>query len=202
MRCDATQAKAKHSLYNKTYYAKKKMRAAGPITTCKPAVTITPTTMSATASAAITLVGALGTTDKAAMGYYLVEWLSEPYSLQMDTDGMAGVIGAGKMVVDAMYFNRVQRAPFWYTKSEEATIVKALFVLKSGLDLEEVCAMNPMPRGCNKVEAMRLKSVKVNILDHEDIMEEAARRDWLEYDDSDEEEESASESEGESEGYV
>ena len=49
---------------------------------------------------------------------------------------------------------------------------------------------------------MRLKAVKVNILDHEDIMEEAARRDRLEYDDSDEEEESASESEGESEGYV
>ena len=147
-------------------------------------------------------VGALGTTDEAAMGYYLVEWLSEPYSLQMDTDGMAGVIGAGKMVVDAMYFNRVQRAPFWYTKSEEATVVEARFVLKSGLDLEEVCAMNPLPRGCNKVEAMRLKAVKVNILDHEDIMEEAARRDRLEYDDSDEEEESASESEGESEGYV
>ncbi len=41
-------------------------------------------------------VGALGTTDEAAMGYYLVEWLSEPYSLQIDTDGMTGVIGAGK----------------------------------------------------------------------------------------------------------
>jgi len=62
-RCDATQAKAKRSLYNKTYYAKKKMRAAGLITTCRPAVTITPTTMSATASAAITSAAAAAATS-------------------------------------------------------------------------------------------------------------------------------------------
>jgi hypothetical protein len=43
-------------------------------------------------------VGAVGTTDKAAMGYYVMEWLSEPYALQADTDGMSGVIGAGAMV--------------------------------------------------------------------------------------------------------
>ncbi len=58
-------------------------------------------------------VGAVGTTDEVAMGYYVVRWLSEPYSLQVDTDGMAGVIGAGTMVVDAIYFNRVRRVPFW-----------------------------------------------------------------------------------------
>ena len=96
----------------------------------------------------------------------------------------------------------VVKKPITIGNSLVSGVNEARFVLKSGLDLEEVCAMNPLPRGCNKVEAMRLKSVKVNILDHEDIMEEAARRDWLEYDDSDEEEESASESEGESEGYV
>ena len=39
------------------------MRAAGPITTCRPAVTITPTTMSATASAAITSAAAAAATS-------------------------------------------------------------------------------------------------------------------------------------------
>ncbi len=42
-------------------------------------------------------VGAVGMSDKMAMGYYVMEWLSEPYSLQVDMDGMAGVIGTGKM---------------------------------------------------------------------------------------------------------
>jgi hypothetical protein len=58
-------------------------------------------------------VGAVGTTDKALMGYYLVKWLSEPYTLQEDTQGMSGMIPTGSMVVDGLYFNRVQRTPCW-----------------------------------------------------------------------------------------
>jgi hypothetical protein len=56
-------------------------------------------------------VGAVGMTDKAAMGYYLVKWLSEPYTLQEDTEEMSGMIPTGFMVVDGLYFNRVQQAP-------------------------------------------------------------------------------------------
>ena len=37
-------------------------------------------------------VGAIGMTDKAAAGYYLVKWLSEPYTLHADTEGMSGII--------------------------------------------------------------------------------------------------------------
>jgi hypothetical protein len=49
-------------------------------------------------------VGAVGMTDEAAMGYYLVKWLSEPYyTLQADTEGMAGMISAGTMVVEGVY---------------------------------------------------------------------------------------------------
>ena len=58
-------------------------------------------------------LGVVGTTDKAAMGYYVVRWLSEPYSLQADTVGMSGVIGAGTKVVNAIYYNRVAHALFW-----------------------------------------------------------------------------------------
>jgi hypothetical protein len=38
------------------------------------------------------------------------------------------------------------------------------------------------------VEAKRHKVTRVSLLDHEAIMEEAERRDWLEYDDNEEEE--------------
>ncbi len=56
-------------------------------------------------------IGAVGTTDKKAMGYYLVKWLSEPYTFQEDTEGMSGMIPVGSMVVDGLYFNRVQQVP-------------------------------------------------------------------------------------------
>ncbi len=58
------------------------------------------------------------------MGYYVVEWSTEPYSLQVDMASMAGVIGTGTVVVDALYDNRVPSAPFWYMKSEEKTVVE------------------------------------------------------------------------------
>jgi hypothetical protein len=44
------------------------------------------------------------------------------------------------------------------------------------------------------MEATRQKAVKVNILDHEDIMEEAKKLNRLEYNDRNEEEESEDES--------
>jgi hypothetical protein len=48
-------------------------------------------------------VGAVGTMDEAVMRYYDVKWLSKPYALQMNTEGMSGVINAGAMVVDGIF---------------------------------------------------------------------------------------------------
>ncbi len=56
-------------------------------------------------------VGAVGTSDNTAMGYYLVKWLSKPYTLQEDTEGISGMIPTESVVVDGLYFNRVQRTP-------------------------------------------------------------------------------------------
>ncbi len=124
-------------------------------------------------------VGAIGTTDKAAMGYYILKWLSKPYSLQADAEGMSGMITAGAMVVDGLYFNRVQRAPYWYTRSGETTIVEVRHVLRSGLQLDKISATNKLPQVCNRLEARRKKAVKIAAVDHEVIMEEAGRRDRL-----------------------
>ena len=57
-----------------------------------------------------------------------------------------------------------------------------------------------MPTACNRKEAARKKAVKVLLLDHEVIMEEAGKRDKLEYhgDDDDNSDESKEESEEES----
>ena len=128
-------------------------------------------------------VGAVGTIDEAVMGYYIVKWLSEPYALQVDAEGISGIVTAGAMVVDGLYFNRVQRAPYWYTQSEERSIIEVKHVLPSGLHLEEISVTNKLPRACNRLEATRKNEGKITMQEHETIMEEAERRDRLEYND-------------------
>ena len=130
-------------------------------------------------------VRAVGTTDEAAMGYYIVQWKSKPYALQADAEGMPGILMAGAMVVDGLYFNRVQRAPYWYTQSEEMSIIEVRHVLRSGLQLEEISEMNKLPRACNRLEATRKNAGNISMQEHKTIMEEAVRRDRLEYNDDD-----------------
>jgi hypothetical protein len=106
-------------------------------------------------------VGAVGTTDEAAMGYYLVKWLSKPYTLQGDTEGMAGMISAGTMVVKGVYYNRVKRALYWYTPSEVRAVFEMRHVLWTGLQLLDISRENMLPNACNRMEATRQKAVKV-----------------------------------------
>jgi hypothetical protein len=147
-------------------------------------------------------VGAIGMADDAAMGYYVVKWLSKPYMLQEDTDGISGTIGAGTMVVDALYFNRVERASHCYMQSKETTVAEVRYVLLTGLHLLPISKTNKLPMACNRREAAQKKAVKVTtLLDHEVIMEEAGKRDQLEYyiDDDNDNNESKEESKEESE---
>jgi hypothetical protein len=151
-------------------------------------------------------VGAVGTTDKAAIGYYIVKWLSKPYALQADTQGMSDVIGAGAMVADTLYFNRVERAPYWYTQSGEAMVIEVRYVLQSELQLEKISALNTLPLACSRLEAMQRKAVRVSLFDHETIMEEAEKQDRLEYNEEDESKdnklESKQDGESDSEGCL
>jgi hypothetical protein len=105
-------------------------------------------------------IGAVATTDKAVMGYYVVEWLTEPYSLQEDTEGMAGMIGTGTMVADAIFYNRVGGAPYWYTQSRMKTVIEVRYVLQTGFEMDEISPKNPLPNTCSRKEAMQQKAKK------------------------------------------
>ena len=76
-------------------------------------------------------------------------------------------------------------------------------VLWTGLQLFDISSENELPNGCNRREATRQKAVKLAAYEHNQIMEEAERRDRLEYDPDDEEEvdESGSEVESGDEEY-
>jgi hypothetical protein len=141
-------------------------------------------------------VGAVGTTDEVAMGYYIMQWKSEPYALQADAKGISGIVMAGAMVVDGLYFNRVQRAPYWYTQPEKMSIIEVKHVLQSGLQLKKICATNKLPRACNQLEATQKNAGKISMQEHETIMEEAERRNRLEYNDDNGSEEDEGEDSG------
>jgi hypothetical protein len=83
-------------------------------------------------------VGVIGTADKAMMGYYVIKWLSEPYTLQEETEGMSGMICVGTMVANMLYFNQVERARNWYTQYNMSTAVEVRYVLLTGFQLQPI----------------------------------------------------------------
>ncbi len=101
---------------------------------------------------------------------------------------MSGIISAGKMVVDALYFNPVHRAQNWYTPSDITSVVEVKHILRTGLHVQPISATNALPCTCASQEATRKKAVKVSSVDHEAIMEEASKCNRLEYEDDDEDE--------------
>ena len=69
-------------------------------------------------------VGAIGTANKATTGYYVGTWLSEPYTLQEEMEGMSEMIGVGTMVADMLYFNQERRKRHLCTQSNMTTVVE------------------------------------------------------------------------------
>jgi hypothetical protein len=116
--------------------------------------------------------------------------LIKPYTLQEDTEGMSGIIDAGAMVIDVLYYNCVQPAPYWYMPSETTTVVQVRHVLLTNLELQAISRTNKLPQVCNTAVATRQKAVMVTHPDHDGIMEEAMRHSVLEYNSNKEEEES------------
>ncbi len=118
---------------------------------------------------------AVGTMDKAAMGYYIVKWLSKPYTLQVETEGMARMIGTGILMVKGVYYNRVEHTTYWYMLAGVRTVFEMRHVLWTGLQLLEICSKNKLPQAWNRMEATRQKTAKVASFKHDRIIEGAGR---------------------------
>ncbi len=79
-------------------------------------------------------------------------------------------------------FNGVEHTPHWYTQSKETMVAEVRYVLLTGLHLLPISKTNKLPMRCNRREAAQKKAVKVMLLDHEVITEEAGKQDQQEYD--------------------
>ena len=84
-------------------------------------------------------IGAFVTEDATADGYCLVKWIGEPYNLEeeytlVDYDPPIQ-IPIGELVVDAIFFEKVGRAPNWYTPVDNLTVVQVQHVMASDIKM-------------------------------------------------------------------
>ena len=58
--------------------------------------------------------GAINTTDKTTMGYYVIKFMSEPYTLQEEKMCSGKISTSGEIVVKYQYMNCMQENTKWY----------------------------------------------------------------------------------------
>lgn len=141
-----------------------------------------------------TNVGAFSTDDPDADGYYLVEFLTDPFRLDKDTAlkeyDPPMLLRKDELVVTAKYFNKVPRASKWYTPSNIKTTVHIQQVILAGLSLLPISAAdNRLPSYLTKAarrSADAKKAVRIAQSDHEIILEQLARRQIIDYEEEEE----------------
>ena len=58
--------------------------------------------------------GSINTIDTATMGYYVIKFISEPYTLQEEKMHYEQISTTGELVVKAQYMNCIQDNTKWY----------------------------------------------------------------------------------------
>jgi hypothetical protein len=128
--------------------------------------------------------GAIMTEDEQTHGYYLIQWCGLPYTLQEDSDESQ----AGELVCEATYLNPVERAPYWYTPSDIATVVRLQHVVGADLEMNQPSPSIKLPSNCKREDALRKGAMRLSEYSHELLLDEINRRDALDYEEEDEEE--------------
>ena len=132
--------------------------------------------------------GAFMTSDMEADGYYVVQWTSDPYTLQadsiLDEYDPPLLMRKGELVCDAKYFKKVPRARRWYTPTHgttPGTVVRLQQVVASDIQMLETTEA-ALPSTCDRRTAQRLHAKKIAETDHEAILEEISMREGLDHD--------------------
>ena len=130
-------------------------------------------------------VGSFRTEDPDSDGYYLVAWSSVPYKLQevrvLNEYTPPITVPKGELVADAIYFDKVPRAPGWYTQVAMSTTVRLQQVILADLKLTQESQDCPLPNACNKNEARSKGAQKISEQDHGRLLDEIARMEILDF---------------------
>jgi hypothetical protein len=130
--------------------------------------------------------GAFVTDDPKSDGYYLVEWMTPPYTLQDDERleeyDPPIIIPKGELVCDAKYWSKVPGARQWYVPEEDSmTVVRVKQVIAPDIELLAISANVKLPNTCNKRAATTKQSKKIATTEHKTILDEISQREALDY---------------------
>ena len=131
--------------------------------------------------------GAIHTEDPKTDGYYIVQFISDPYTLQEDTVEDGVTIANGVLVCDARYFSPVQLGDCWYTLPKDGDIETTVLlrtVIKANLSLHFVTHPNQLPvklRGLTKEDCQNMLPFLLPDNIHDNILDEKVRREQHEY---------------------
>jgi hypothetical protein len=109
-------------------------------------------------------------------------------SFQMYPIGDSDESQAGELVCEATYLNPVKRAPYWYTPSDIATVVRLQHVVGADLEMNQPLPLIKLPSNCKRKDALRKGAMRLSENYHELLLDEINRRDALDYEEEDEEE--------------
>ena len=136
-----------------------------------------------------TMYGATRTDDESTDGYYVLQWISEPCTLQEDKviKGYTPAIKsyAGEILCDAVFLNPVPNAKYWYTPmitGDGGVTVKLKQVLLPNITMIKIDKINILSKRGNKKEAKKLGAIRMRNDNIDELIEEIHRRDKLDTD--------------------
>jgi hypothetical protein len=96
--------------------------------------------------------GAFQTSDKQTLGYYIVQWTGNPYTLQEQYECNAFnppvLIPTGELVCEAKFWTPMSKGTNWYHEPDDDlfVMVKVKQVVMTDIDMKSVNALNTLPR--------------------------------------------------------
>jgi hypothetical protein len=124
--------------------------------------------------------------DDAHIKYYLVQWTSLTWKIELGTTKTKCIVAqAGEYVCKGLLFNNVDRAPQWYTLSEEEVIVRCQCILCSDIELAPHGCDNDLPSHLNrrycKLVLTTMKPMKLSEHKHDQLMDSVSLWEVLDY---------------------
>ncbi len=124
--------------------------------------------------------------DDAQIKYSLVQWTSQPWKVNSGTiKTKCSVAHIGEYVCKGLWFNNVDRAPRWYTLSEDEVIVRFQCILCSDIELVPHSSDNDLPPHLNwsyrALVLATMKQMKLHENAHNQLIDSVSLWEGLDY---------------------
>ena len=134
------------------------------------------------------MYGAINTYDITKNGFYVIQFISDAYTLQNNTTVDGQVISAGELVVKEQYLCYMQEKTNWYWKQQppqQTAIVPTRKIIHPRLDIITIIYVQYTPKKfCNMIQAK--KSIQRHPIimtddDYDYILDEIECRENIEF---------------------